>query len=112
MLGRALALLLGLFLAAGVSAESAPMMSVQFCELDEAGKTFSVAQDQYGEIPFLEADTFVTTPQGTFLQANMYLLVNPETKTFSIILVDPVTGVECLWLAGGELEPSVQGEPL
>jgi hypothetical protein len=112
MLGRALALLLGLFLTTNAQAEAFVMPTMQTCQMDNPGSTFAIAQEQYGEQPFLQGMTFVTTIQGQFLMAEMYLLLNPETKTFSLILRDPNTDVECLWLAGGEIVPMIQGDPL
>ena len=108
----ALSIIAGLVFAANtVRAETLPMATVQYCET-EPGKMFEGIQDKYGEIPFIEGRATVQSLQGKYLEANMYMLMNPETRTFTIILVDPTSGLECLWLAGGDIEPSVGGDPI
>lgn len=82
-----------------------PFASVQWCE-PQAGKMFDMVQDKYGEQPFLQGEATVQTLQGQWIKGNFYMLMNPDTRTFSVILVDPESGLECLWLAGGKVKPS------
>lgn len=105
----ALSLIFGLASSLALS-EPVPFATVQQCELEEQGILFDLVQSQYGEIPFLEGKTLVQTIQGTWLEAEFYMLMNPETRSFSVILVDPNSGTECLWLAGQNAAPSPVGD--
>ena len=86
-----------------------PLATVQQCDL-ESGKILGMVQSPpYDEIPFLQGETMIRAmPSGAWLNANFYMLMNPQTKTFSIILSDPTSGMECLWLAG-KVQPVIQG---
>lgn len=104
----ALSIVAGLVCATNIAlaADPLPLATVQWCE-PESGKMFDMVQNKYGEIPFIQGSTSVQTMQGSWLKGDFYMLMNPESKTFSIILVDPQSGLECLWLAGGDVVPSV-----
>ena len=105
-LTAALFVLLAVFGGPALSAEPAPLASIQWCE-PEPGKMFEMVQDKYGEQPFIQGSASIQTLQGPWLKGNFYMLMNPDTRTFSIILIDPQSGLECLWLAGGDVVPSV-----
>ena len=108
---QTLALSFILVLASSIAqAEPVPFATVQQCETEDSGKIFDLVQNQYSEIPFLEGTTIVQTIQGTWIGADFYMLMNPETRSFSIILVDPSSGIECLWLAGENAAPSLAGD--
>jgi hypothetical protein len=111
----ALSALFGLVVIGQAQAAPAPIATIQQCELESPGAIFQMVQDKYGEVPMLQGKTMVQSVRGPYLNANLYMFMNPETRTYSIILVDPNTGMECLWLAGGELAPiysGEQGEPM
>jgi hypothetical protein len=92
-------------------AESLPLATVQHCET-ESGKLFEMVQTRYGEIPFLQGKTVVQAfPTMNWLEGDFYMTFNPSTGTFSIIVVDPSSGLECLWLGGGARPAGVQGDP-
>jgi len=83
-----------------LQAQTLPLASVQLCDT-EPGRMFAKIQEEYEEIPFLTGDATVQTfPQGQWLKGEFYMLWNPQTGTFSIVLRDPDSGLECLWLAG------------
>ena len=86
-------------------AEVLPLATVQRCET-EPNKMFEMVQEEYGEIPFLQGTTLVQAfPSLEWLNGDFYMTMNPDTRTFSIIVVDPQTGMECLWLGGQNAQP-------
>lgn len=92
-----------------LQAQTLPFASVQMCDA-EPGRMFSKIQEEYGEIPFLTGSTVVQTfPQQKWLKGEFYMLLNPENGSFTIIVRDPDSGLECLWLAG-EVVPAATGD--
>lgn len=88
-----------------------PLATIQNCET-EPGKIFEMVQTRYGEIPFLQGKTMIQAfPSLDWLEGDFYMTFNPSTGTFSIIVVDPSSGMECLWLGGGAVPAVVQGDP-
>jgi hypothetical protein len=112
MLGRILTVLLGIFLATPISAEPVSMGIILQCE-SESGKMFDLTQSKYGEIPLASGEGIFMSLTGQWKNAHMFMTVNPETKSYSIIIVDPETGTECMLLPGGNFRPITmpQGDP-
>ena len=74
------------------------------CEAD-AKKMFNVVQQQYGELPFASGQTLAQSAQnGQYFQAEMFMLVNPTTKTYSIIGVF-ADGTACMFVNGRMFTP-------
>jgi len=107
MLARVLAPLLGLFLmiaAQTVKADPTVMGLMLRCE-SKPGDMFKMVQEKYGEIPFSSSTGIIQDVQGRWLQANIYMFINPTTFSYSIIAVDPVSETQCMLLAGKEFKP-------
>lgn len=107
MLGRLSALLLGSILAITNNVNANPMVMpiILQCE-SEGGKMLSMVQEQYGEIPFFTAKGLFQGPDGKWNESILISTVNPSNNNFSLVMVDPVSGAECLLMAGSELRPA------
>jgi len=112
MLGRLLTVLLGIFLTTPISAEPLSMGVILQCE-SESGKMFDLTQSKYSEIPFAAGEGIFMSLSGQWKNAHVFMTVNPDTKSYSIIIVDPDTGIECMLMPGGNFRPlgMPQGDP-
>lgn len=105
----AVVLFLATLVTSQAQAEPKQFASIQQCN-DEPGWIFNMVQQQYGEIPFLNGTAVIQAwPTSQWLTGEFYMTVNPDTMTFSIIMRDPASGLECLWLAG-EATPAGVGQ--
>jgi len=112
MLDRALAMLLGLFLTTSLAiAEPAMMGTVTNCET-ENGKMLQLVQEKYGEIPLSRAMGLIQSINGKWMEVEVYIFLNPESKSYSVIALEPESGIQCLVIAGGGMEPIFSGKPL
>jgi len=112
MLGRVLAVLLGtLILTTGQAKAESLMMGIALQCDSEAGKIMAMVQDKYGEQPFAQAEGLIQNINGKWQKAFVYTFINPHKGSYSIIISDPVSGIECLMLAGEKFMPIVQGDP-
>ena len=104
---------LGLFLTlTPAHAEPMIMGSMLHCD-SESGKIISMVQEKYGEIPLATAQGIIQQINGRWVQADVVTTINPTSMSFSVIIIDPATGLECLLLAGQNFRPAgPQGEPL
>ena len=105
MLGRILAVLLVFVLATSAHAEPKMMGVITQCD-DEPGKVMQMVQERYNELPFSIGEGVIQNIQGAWIRGEMLMFVNPSSGSYSIILREPATGVECLLLAGGKLRPA------
>lgn len=107
MLGRLSALLLGLFLTISnnVNAEPMVMPVLLICD-SESGEIINMTQEEYGEIPFFQGQGVFQTQNGQWNTAIILSTVNPDTRTYSIIMVDPISGAECILLVGSQFAPA------
>ena len=108
MLGRLTALLLlGSFLAITNKAHAEPMSMpiVLTCD-SEPGAIIHMVQEKYGEAPFFVGEGLFMSMQGKWNKAQVLSTANPTSGTFSIILVEPFSGMECMLLVGSELAPA------
>jgi hypothetical protein len=117
MLARVLTVLLGLFLATAVADETLaePMLMGTMLQCDnEPGKIISMVQEKYGEIPFSTAQGVIQNINGSWMKAEVVTTINPSSMSYSVIIIEPDSGTECLLLAGSNFAPafSVQGDPL
>lgn len=107
MLGRLSALLLGSFLAVTSNAIAEPMVMPIILSCDsEPGRLLNDVQKDYGEQPFFQGKGIFRTPDGEWNNTMILTLANPSSGTFSIIMVDVVSGAECLLMVGNELRPA------
>lgn len=69
-------------------------------------------QEQYGEIPFVEGDGEVMTPDPAMsYQGKIRIFLDPEDFSYSIFLdIDETT--TCLVTTGERLSPSMSGDPI
>ena len=115
MLARVLAPLLVFFLTtANVQAEPRVMGIALQCD-NEPGTILDMVQEKYGELPFATAEGIVQNITGTWQPGVVVQTVNPTAFSFSIIIIDPVTGTECLLLAGNSFAPALfepEGDPM
>lgn len=114
MRARVLAVLLGLFLtpATSATAENLLMGIALQCE-SEPGKILELVQEKYGETPLAVGQGVLQNITGKWQGAEVLMTVNPESKSYSIIIRDPVSGVECILLAGNNFKPAyAEGTPL
>lgn len=99
MLARVLAVLLALCLTTHAQAASRMMGIALQCD-DESGTLLSMVQDKYNELPFASAEGLVQNISGRWQTAQVVMTVDPDSRSYSIILIDPNSGTECLLLAG------------
>jgi hypothetical protein len=113
MLARVLALLLALCLTTQAQAEPRMMGIALQCD-NEAGKIITMVQEKYQEIPFATAQGLVQNITGKWQAAEVVVFMHPESRSFSVILIDPNSGTECLLLAGQGFTgiSEVLGDPL
>lgn len=118
MLGRVLAPLLVFFLATASADETKAeprMMGIALQCDSEPGKIVNMVQEKYGEIPFATAEGIVQNITGAWQTGIVIQTVNPTAFTYSIIISDPISGTECLLLAGNKFAPALyepQGDPM
>ena len=117
MLARVLAVLLVFVLATAVAdqTKAEPMIMGTMLQCDtEPGKIIGMVQDKYGEVPFSTAQGIIQSINGSWMQAEVVTTINPSAMTYSVIIIEPSSGTECLLLAGTNFAPafSVQGDPL
>ena len=119
MLARVLAPLLVFFLATASADETKaePMIMGTMLQCDSTpGKIISMVQDKYGEIPFSTATGIIQDIKGRWLQAEVYITINPSSMSYSVIVIEPNTGLECLLLAGRNFQPAFtevpEGDPM
>lgn len=117
MLARVLAPLLGLFLATFTAASAAnaaqSVMPIMLqCDTDP-GKVLGMVSNQYGELALAQGEGIVQSAiSGRFQPAEIYITVNPQTLSYSVIAVDPQSGTECLLMVGSNFRPVSHGDPL
>jgi hypothetical protein len=116
MLERVLALLLGTLFLTTAPAQAEPrMMGIALHCDDEPGTIIQMVQEKYGELPFATAEGIVQNITGRWQPGTIIQTVNPEELSFSIIIIDPISGVECLLLAGNSFAPALfepKGDPM
>lgn len=103
-----------LFLLAVFSTAQADEMSlptVAQCDTDPKN-ILKVVEEQYDEVPFVEGDGGIISVNGQYMVTQFYMYLNPESKSFSIVIIDPITGAGCLYFAGNNLIPSVTGDDI
>lgn len=100
----ALTFFLGLGFVNIAYADPLPIATAQMCDT-EPGKVISMVQDKYGEEPFLVGNTVVQNLRGGWMKGELLMFIHPENHNFSIVITDPITGLECLWLAGDDVQP-------
>lgn len=109
MLGRLSALLLGSILAVTNNAHAEPqpvqMPIALACDMD-VQNILSLVQTKYGEIPFAQATGILQLAQnGQWINGNVVQTINPSTKSFSLIIMDPSSGMGCMIIAGRDFQP-------
>ena len=118
MLARVLAPLLVFFLATASADETKAeprMMGIALQCDSEPGKIVQMVQEKYGEIPFATAEGIVQNITGAWQAGIIIQTVNPEARSLSIIISDPISGTECLLLAGKKFAPALfepEGDPM
>lgn len=119
MLARVLAPLLVFFLATASADETKAepvMMGIALQCDSQPGKIIQMVQDKYGEIPFATAKGIVQNITGRWQSGIIIQTVNPQARSFSIIIQDPQGGTECLLLAGNSFAPVLnvvpEGDPM
>ncbi len=109
MLGRLAALLLGSILAVtnSAQAEKQPvLMPVALaCDMD-VQNILGLVQSKYGEIPFATAKGILQLAQnGQWINGDVIQTINPESLSYSLIIMDPSTGMGCMVIAGRDFTP-------
>lgn len=95
-------------------AEEIPKGTVQFlssmlCGVYNEGDGM---QDEYGELPFVEGDAQVMSPNpGQAYVGRMRIFLNPETHSYTIFF-DIDDRLTCLLTTGNKLEPIYNGKSL
>ena len=104
MLARVLAVLLGLVLATSAQADPQRLPIILHCD-DAPGTILSMVQQRYGEQPFAQGEGVVQLATGDWIELEILTMVNPSTGSYSIIGREPITGTECMILAGAKFGP-------
>jgi hypothetical protein len=115
MLARVLTVLLVFFLATSSAKAEPRMMGIALQCDNEPGKIVQMVQEKYGELPFATGQGIVQNISGAYQSAIVIQTVNPEERSFSIIISDPISGTECLLLAGNSFAPALnepEGDPM
>ena len=115
MLARVLAPLLVFFLATASAKAEPRMMGIALQCDNEPGKIVQMVQEKYGELPFATGQGIVQNISGAYQSGIVIQTVNPEERSFSIIISDPISGTECLLLAGNSFAPALiepKGDPM
>jgi hypothetical protein len=104
MLGRLSALLLGSILAVTNSVQAAQQpVQVEVtlaCDMD-VSNILELVQTKYGEVPFATATGLMQlTNGGRWISGNIVQTINPQSNSFSLIMMDPETGMGCMIIAG------------
>ena len=107
MLGRLSTLLLGSTLAitTSVKAEQKLFPVLLPCNT-EPSSILNLVQDKYEELPFATAQGLVQSQDGEWFNGLVIQTVNPETRTFSVIWIDPQSGAECMVTTGKDFTPA------
>ena len=112
MLARVLAMLLALSLTTQAQAEPRMMGITLQCD-NESGRILEMVQSgNYQELPFASAQGIVQNITGRWQAADVVMTVNPDSRSFSIVIIDPNSGTECLLLAGQKFGPIVEQQYL
>lgn len=107
MLGRLSTLLLGSILAVTNNAQAEPMAMPIVLSCDtEPGKIVHMVQEKYGEFPFFVGEGIFMMMNGKWNKAQVLSTANPTSGTFSIMIVEPTTGTECMLIVGSNLAPA------
>jgi hypothetical protein len=107
MLVRLTALLLGSFLAVTNNAIAEPMVMPIVLQCDtQPGKMISMVQEQYEEQPFFTGQGIFMGGDSRWNDALILSTANPRSGTFSIIMIDPQSGAECMLMVGNKLAPA------
>jgi len=78
----------------------------------EPEKIFSLVQNKYGEEPFASGSIIVRSAvTGQFFEAKAFMLVNPDTKSFSLIGMF-ADGSGCMLINGNTFSPYLKGNAL
>jgi len=78
----------------------------------EPEKIFSLVQNKYGEEPFASGNILVRSAvTGQFFEAQAFMLVNPDTKSFSLIGMF-ADGSGCMIINGNTFSPYIKGNRL
>jgi len=115
MLGRVLAPLLVFFLTTASANAEPRMMGIALQCDTEPGKIVQMVQEKYGELPFATGQGIVQNISGAYQSGIVIQTVNPEERSFSIIISDPISGTECLLLPGNSFAPALiepKGDPM
>ena len=67
--------------------------------------------EKYGELRFLEGDAQIFAGPGQVINGVMRIFVNPDTKTFTIVL-DIDGKLYCMLTSGKDLRAAMSGEPI
>lgn len=110
MLGKVLAVVLGLFLMSTTAHSQSQLRMGIALECDsKVQNMLDLVQDKYGEQPFVTGQGLVQNITGKWQAAEVMMLVNPESKSFSVIIMDPVSGLACMLLAGQKFGVALRG---
>lgn len=86
-----------------------PFPSVMLCGAYNEGLKL---QQEYGEIPFVEGDAQVMSPDpGKAYYGNIRIFLNPKTMSYTIFF-DLGNDLTCLLTTGDKLQPAFRGERL
>jgi hypothetical protein len=86
-----------------------PFPSLMLCGMYNQGERM---QDEYGEIPFVEGDAQVFSPEpGKAYDGKIRIFLNPETQSYTIFF-DIDDKITCLLTTGNKLEPIYSGQEL
>ena len=75
-------------------------------------KIFSLVQNKYGEKPFASGNVLIRSAvTGQFFEAQAFMLVNPDTASFSLIGIF-ADGSGCMIINGNTFSPYLKGNTL
>jgi len=78
-------------------------------ECRESGVLENYVKNEFAEIPFTESKVFLqSSKNGRLFEGNLVLYINPETKTYSLI-VGFEDGVSCMLGSGVDFAPAKRG---
>ena len=86
-----------------------PFPSTMLCGVYNEGERM---QSEYGELPFVEGDAQVLSPEpGKAYHGKIRIFLNPETMSYTIFF-DLGKDLSCLLTTGDKLQPIYRGERL
>lgn len=86
-----------------------PFPSTMLCGVYNEGQKI---EQEYGEIPFVEGDAQVMSPDpGKAYYGNIRIFLNPKTMSYTIFF-DLGNDLTCLLTTGDKLQPAFRGERL